>query len=77
MSEEAFEDKQERLPWQAPEPMIIVPRLQPRIVPRLHEIGEFNGRFARLIGRGLVRWVGFRTRALRATTARAADYTTP
>ena len=32
---------------------------------------------ARLIGRGLVRWVGFRTRALRATTARAADYTTP
>jgi Fic family protein len=49
MSEEAFEDKQERLPWQAPEPMIIVPGLQPRIVQRLHEIGEFNGRFARLV----------------------------
>src|SRR5260370_10018618 len=29
--------------------MIVVPRLQPRIVQRLHEIGEFNGRFARLV----------------------------
>src|SRR6266852_8294086 len=29
--------------------MILLPRLQPRIVQRLHEIGEFNGRFARLV----------------------------
>ena len=49
MSEGTFEDKDERPPWQAPEPMIVVPRLQPRIVQRLHEIGEFNGRFARLV----------------------------
>ena len=49
MSEGTFEDKGERPPWQAPEPMIVVPRLQPRIVQRLHEIGEFNGRFARLV----------------------------
>lgn len=49
MSEGTFEDKDERPPWQAPEPMILVPRLQPRIVQRLHEIGEFNGRFARLV----------------------------
>ena len=34
MSEEAFEDKQARLPWQAPEPMIGVPGLQPRTVQR-------------------------------------------
>ncbi len=49
MSEDAFEDKQERQPWQAPEPMIVVPGLQARIVQRLHEIGEFNRRLARLV----------------------------
>ena len=49
MSDEAFVDKQEMVAWQAPDPMIVVPRLEPRIVQRLHEVGEFNGRFARLL----------------------------
>ena len=49
MSDEAFVDKQEMVAWQAPDPMIVVPRLEPRIVQRLQEVGEFNGRFARLL----------------------------
>lgn len=43
-----FEDKRERPPWIAPDPMIVVPSLEPASVQVLNEIAEFKGQFARL-----------------------------